>query len=81
MQKIFGVLLILLGVWVAIEVYTNGTDRAFGGLFAGHSRGQASVSESGPLTSRARDRVSGAYRTHEERTLNQVDSDNRPVER
>jgi len=79
MQKIFGVLLILLAVWVAIEVYTNGTDHAFGGLFAGHS--QAGVSESGPLTTRARDRVSGAYRTHEERTLNQVDSEDRSAER
>jgi len=81
MQKIFGVLLILLAVWVAIEVYTNGTDRAFGGLFAGRSHGPASASESGPLTSRARDRVSSAYRTHEERTLNQVDSDDRSAER
>jgi hypothetical protein len=81
MQKIFGVLFILVAVWIAIEVYTKGTDGAFGGLFAAHSRGQASAQASGPLTDRARDRVKEAFRTREERTLQQTESDDRQAER
>ena len=38
MAKIFGVLLIVLGVWVGMEIYTKGTDGAFGGIFAGWSQ-------------------------------------------
>jgi hypothetical protein len=34
MAKIFGVLLIVLGVWVGMEIYTKGMHDAFGGLFA-----------------------------------------------
>lgn len=34
MAKIFGVLLIVLGVWVGMEIYTKGMQDAFGGVFA-----------------------------------------------
>lgn len=34
MQKLFGILLIVLGVWIGMEIYTQGTSRAFGGIFA-----------------------------------------------
>ena len=34
MQKVFGILVIVLGVWVGMEVYTKGTHAAFGGIFA-----------------------------------------------
>jgi len=34
MGKVFGILLLALCVWVAVEVYTNGVDGAFGGIFA-----------------------------------------------
>lgn len=34
MGRLFGILLILLGIWVGVEVYTEGTLDAFGGLFA-----------------------------------------------
>jgi hypothetical protein len=80
MQKIFGVLFILVAVWIAIEVYTKGTDAAFGGLFASHSHGQASVESGGPLTDRVRERVKGSVRTHEERTLQQTDPDEQRAE-
>ncbi len=80
MQKIFGVLFILVAIWIAIEVYTKGTDDAFGGLFAGHSRVQASAQASGGLPDRVRDRVRGAVRTHEERTLQQTDPEDRQAE-
>ena len=80
MQKIFGVLFILVVIWIAIEVYTKGTDGAFGGLFADHSRVQASTQASGGLPDRVRDRVKGAVRTHEERTLQQTDPEDRQAE-
>jgi hypothetical protein len=31
MGKLFGIVLLVLGVWLAIEVYTKGSDQAFGG--------------------------------------------------
>jgi len=34
MAKIFGILLIVVGVWIGLEIYTNGMDEAFGGVFA-----------------------------------------------
>jgi hypothetical protein len=34
MAKIFGVLLIVLGVWLGMEIYTKGMDGAFGGALA-----------------------------------------------
>jgi len=34
MAKVIGILLLVLGVWVGIEVYTNGTQQAFGGALA-----------------------------------------------
>lgn len=33
MGRVFGLLLIVLATWVGMEVYTAGTERAFGGLF------------------------------------------------
>lgn len=74
MQKVFGILFIVLVVWIGLEVFTKGMDGAFGGILASHSRTQASVQSQG-LPSRARDRVTSALRTHEERTLLQTDSE------
>jgi hypothetical protein len=34
MGKIFGMLLIVGGVWIGLELYQNGPDGAFGGSFA-----------------------------------------------
>lgn len=34
MAKLLGIVLFVLGVWVGAEVLTQGTDGAFGGLFA-----------------------------------------------
>ncbi len=35
MGRLFGILAIVLGIWIGLEVYTKGTDQAFGGVFAG----------------------------------------------
>ena len=32
--QVLAILLLVLAVWVGLEVYTQGTDQAFGGLFA-----------------------------------------------
>jgi hypothetical protein len=37
MGKAFGLVLIVVGLWVGLEVYTKGTHGAFGGLLAGDS--------------------------------------------
>lgn len=34
MRKLFGIIAIVLGIWIGAEVYAEGTDDAFGGLFA-----------------------------------------------
>lgn len=31
MGKLFGIVLLVLGVWAAVEIYTKGSDQAFGG--------------------------------------------------
>jgi hypothetical protein len=74
MQKVFGILFMILAIWIGIEVFTKGMDGAFGGILAGHSGTQASA-QSGGLPSRARDRVNSALRTREERTLLQSEPD------
>ncbi len=35
MGKLFGILAIVAGIWIGLEVYTKGMDVAFGGVFAG----------------------------------------------
>jgi hypothetical protein len=35
MGKMFGILMIVVALWVGLEVYQNGTDGAFGGALAG----------------------------------------------
>ena len=47
MGRIFGMLFIVLAIWAAVEVFTNGTEGAFGGLFASGSP----PAESAPATS------------------------------
>lgn len=36
MGKIFGILFMGLGIWVGLEIYLEGTQNAFGGIFAPH---------------------------------------------
>ncbi len=35
MGRIIGILLVVLAVWIGMEFYTEGSERAFGGIFAG----------------------------------------------
>ncbi len=34
MAKVFGILMLVLLVWIGLEILTNGMDSAFGGIFA-----------------------------------------------
>ncbi len=45
MKKCFGWMLILGMIYIAMTLYTEGTDEAFGGVFAGMSRTTASEAE------------------------------------
>jgi len=68
MGKIFGILLIVAGIWVGLTIFSEGTDRAFGGFFAGAKTDPASGSGA-PITRRVERRVGQAFQAHEERTL------------
>ena len=67
MGKIFGILLIVIGIWVGLTVFREGTDAAFGGLFAG-ARSEPGDTAGRPLPRRVEDSVGRAYQTHEQRT-------------
>ena len=34
MGRIFGILCVVLGLWIGIEIFLEGTENAFGGVFA-----------------------------------------------
>jgi hypothetical protein len=59
MGRILGILLLVTGIWVGMEVYNEGVDGAFGGALGFLSDGE----ESGDLTTRMRvhDAVSSAH--------------------
>jgi hypothetical protein len=45
MARLIGVVLMLVGIYVGLTVYTEGTDRAFGGLFAGADSQDSAVGD------------------------------------
>lgn len=49
MGKIFVLVMIVVGIWAGMTIYTEGTDRAFGGLFAGDPSVEGSGEPSSPL--------------------------------
>jgi len=67
MGKIFGILLIVVAMWVGLTIFNEGTDAAFGGLFASSEKAAANASGR-PLPRRVEESVRKAYREHEERT-------------
>jgi hypothetical protein len=66
MGKVFGILLIVVAIWVGLTVFNEGTDTAFGGLFAGSGK-EVADSDGRPLTRRVEESVSKAYRENDER--------------
>jgi len=37
MGRAFGILCVVLGLWIGIEIFLEGTENAFGGVFAKHA--------------------------------------------
>lgn len=71
MGKIFGILLIVVAIWVGLTIFNEGTHAAFGGLFAS-SKEAADVSGR-PLPRRVEASVSKAFQAHDERTRNNTE--------
>jgi hypothetical protein len=69
MGKVLGILLIVGLIWVGLEIYTEGAERAFGGLLASPTARQAPAEEGEHMTlpQRARADVEGALREEAER--------------
>ncbi len=73
MGRIFGILLIVIGIWVGLEIYTYGVDGAFGGrlsAFSGgtnsaqSSRRESVVQRAGNSVQRSMDTAAERYRSH-----------------
>ena len=67
MGRIFGLLLGVLGIWAATEVYLHGTAGAFGGAYAQLSGKSAAGADTRCLGRRAGDSVRGAQAEDEKR--------------
>ncbi len=61
MGRIFGLLLGVVGIWAASEVYLHGTSGAFGGALARFSGEDADPHDDRSLGLRAGDKVEGAH--------------------
>ena len=67
MGRIFGMLLVVLGIWAMTEIYLHGTAGAFSGAFAGLSGESAAGGDMRSLGQRAGDSVRGAQAEDEAR--------------
>jgi hypothetical protein len=61
MGRIFGLLLGVLGIWAASEVYMHGTAGAFGGTFARFAGEEASEQDGRSLGLRSGEKVQNAH--------------------
>jgi hypothetical protein len=68
MGKLLAIVLIVIAIWVGLTVYTEGTDQAFGGLFA-RSSGSSTLDapETRSTPRRVGDAVQRAYDESEDR--------------
>ena len=67
MGRIFGLLLVVLGIWAMTEIYLHGTAGAFGGAFASVAGASASGGDMRSLGQRAGDSVRAAQAQDEAR--------------
>ena len=68
MGKLLAIVLMVVAIWVAVTVVSEGTDRAFGGLFAGsRSSSAVDVTDTRSTPQRARDAVQHAYDESQDR--------------
>ena len=68
MGKLLAMVLMVTAIWVGITVFTEGSDRAFGGLFAG-SPGSSTLEATEAVSTRERagDAVQRAYDESQDR--------------
>ena len=68
MGKVLAIVLMVIAIWVAVTVVTEGSDRAFGGLFAGSSSSStAEEVDTRSARERAGDAFQRAYHESEDR--------------
>jgi hypothetical protein len=68
MGKAIGLLLAVAAIWITAEIYTQGTDKAFGGRLAPWiGGGDASQEQRGTATQRAGNAVGRAHEEHDAR--------------
>jgi hypothetical protein len=75
MAKIFGILLVVVGIWLGLEVYQNGIQGAFGGALAslGGSADEQAVRDPRSVPQRAGDAVERAHSEAQERLDRMLD--------
>ena len=75
MGKIFGILLVVVGIWLGLEVYQNGMQGAFGGAMAslGGSADEQTVGNPRSVPQRAGDAVERAHAEAEARFERMLD--------
>ncbi len=61
MGRLFGIVLIVLGVWVGAEVFSKGVHGAFGGRLAPLAGAEPEAEPAAPTTERAAQAVERAY--------------------
>ena len=74
MGKAFAILLVVLGVWLGLEIFNNGTEGAFGGIFATGGESASSASAE-PPAQRIRNRVQKSMKASEARTTSGIGDD------
>ena len=68
MGKMFGILLIIVGMWAGAEIYNNGTANAFGGILTTLGLAEATPETAQPTRGRrVRSKVAGAHAESEAR--------------
>ena len=68
MAKLLAIVLMVIAIWVGVTVFTEGSDRAFGGLFAGSSDSSTlEATEARSTRERAGDALQRAYDESEDR--------------
>ena len=77
MAKLVGIVLLVLGVWVGITLYTEGTHRAFGGVLARFAPAPAegALPDTRAPLERVRDKVRAAREASSERIERGLDAD------
>jgi len=75
MGKVLIIGMIVLGVWLGLEVFTKGTDEAFGGIFAPLGSARTSSEPAQPPAQRIRANVERSMKTGAARTTGSLEDE------